>query len=170
VHDAQGDKSRTLMFRAAGTISPASLSFTRRGTVLVTPAARVRPARRACDTARRRPGLTRRFGSRVAVSISLELRRGETFAPSAPTAQATTTLRMLAGLIAPSIGVVEIDGHPATPEAAPSGGDTSYRRRGWTVSARENRWSTRCTAGRRPPPWMPRWIGSGSDRAADPAA
>jgi hypothetical protein len=37
VYDAQGDKTRALTFRAAGTISPASLSFTRRGTVLVTP-------------------------------------------------------------------------------------------------------------------------------------
>ena len=37
VYDVQGDKTRTLTFRAAGTISAASLSFTRRGTVLVTP-------------------------------------------------------------------------------------------------------------------------------------
>lgn len=37
VYDAQGDKTRTLAFRAAGSVSPASLSFTRRGTVLVTP-------------------------------------------------------------------------------------------------------------------------------------
>jgi hypothetical protein len=37
VYDSQGDKRRTLQFRAAGTIGPTSLAFTRRGTVLVTP-------------------------------------------------------------------------------------------------------------------------------------
>jgi hypothetical protein len=37
VYDAQGDKTRTLQFRAAGVVGPTSLAFTRRGTVLVTP-------------------------------------------------------------------------------------------------------------------------------------
>jgi hypothetical protein len=37
VYDAQGDKVRTIQFRAAGTISPASLSFTSEGRLLVTP-------------------------------------------------------------------------------------------------------------------------------------
>ena len=37
VYDAQGDKTRTLQFRAAGIVGPTSLAFTRRGTVLVTP-------------------------------------------------------------------------------------------------------------------------------------
>jgi hypothetical protein len=37
VYDAQGDKVRTVQFRAAGTVSPTSLAFSRRGTVLVTP-------------------------------------------------------------------------------------------------------------------------------------
>ncbi len=37
VYDAQGDKLRTLQFRAAGLLGPTSLAFTRRGTVLVTP-------------------------------------------------------------------------------------------------------------------------------------
>jgi NHL repeat-containing protein len=37
VYDAQGDKIRTLQFRAAGIVGPTSFGFTRRGTVLVTP-------------------------------------------------------------------------------------------------------------------------------------
>jgi hypothetical protein len=37
VYDAQGDKVRTLQFRAAGIISPTSLSFTRSGRLLTTP-------------------------------------------------------------------------------------------------------------------------------------
>ena len=37
VYDAQGDKIRTLQFRAAGILGPTSFGFTRRGTVLVTP-------------------------------------------------------------------------------------------------------------------------------------
>jgi hypothetical protein len=37
VYDRQGDKIRSLQFRAAGLISPTSLSFTRTGRLLVTP-------------------------------------------------------------------------------------------------------------------------------------
>jgi hypothetical protein len=37
VYDAQGDKTRTLQFRATGIVSPTSLAFSSRGTVLVTP-------------------------------------------------------------------------------------------------------------------------------------
>ena len=37
VYDAQGDKIRTLQFRAAGIVGPTGFGFTRRGTVLVTP-------------------------------------------------------------------------------------------------------------------------------------
>jgi hypothetical protein len=37
VFDASGEKVRTVQFRAAGTIAPTSLAFTRRQTVLVTP-------------------------------------------------------------------------------------------------------------------------------------
>jgi hypothetical protein len=37
VYDRQGDKVRAIQFRAAGLISPASLSFTRAGRLLVTP-------------------------------------------------------------------------------------------------------------------------------------
>ena len=65
-------------------------------------------------------GLTKRFGSRVAVSdVSLELQRGETLALVGPNgAGKTTTLRMLVGLVAPTAGVVEIDGRAATPQEA----------------------------------------------------
>jgi hypothetical protein len=37
VYDAQGDKTRTIQFRAAGVVSPTSLFFTTRGRLLVTP-------------------------------------------------------------------------------------------------------------------------------------
>jgi hypothetical protein len=37
VYDGQGDKVRTLQFRAAGTLSPTSLFFTQNGRLLVTP-------------------------------------------------------------------------------------------------------------------------------------
>lgn len=37
VYDAQGDKTRTIQFQAAGLISPTSLSFSRSGRLLVTP-------------------------------------------------------------------------------------------------------------------------------------
>jgi hypothetical protein len=37
VYDRQGDKTRTLQLHAAGLVSPTSLSFSRTGTVLVTP-------------------------------------------------------------------------------------------------------------------------------------
>ena len=37
VYDSHGDKMRTLQLRAAGTISPTSLFFTRDGRLLVTP-------------------------------------------------------------------------------------------------------------------------------------
>ena len=37
VYDAQGDKIRTVQFRAAGTVSPTSLFFTQNGRLLVTP-------------------------------------------------------------------------------------------------------------------------------------
>ena len=37
VHDAHGEKIRTVQFRAASTLSPSSLSFTNDGRVLVTP-------------------------------------------------------------------------------------------------------------------------------------
>jgi hypothetical protein len=37
VYDAQGDKTRTIQFQAAGVISPTSLFFTSRGRLLVTP-------------------------------------------------------------------------------------------------------------------------------------
>jgi ABC-2 type transport system ATP-binding protein len=56
--------------------------------------------------------LTRRFDSRVAVDdVSLELAPGEIFALLGPNgAGKTTTLRMLAGLIKPSSGSVDVHG------------------------------------------------------------
>jgi ABC-2 type transport system ATP-binding protein len=56
--------------------------------------------------------LTRRFGTRVAVDdVSFDLAGGEIFALLGPNgAGKTTTLRMLAGLISPTSGAVQIDG------------------------------------------------------------
>ncbi len=58
--------------------------------------------------------LTRRFGVRTAVEdVSFELAPGEIFALLGPNgAGKTTTLRMLAGLIEPSVGAVSVDGKP----------------------------------------------------------
>jgi len=57
--------------------------------------------------------ITRRFGRRVAVEdASFEIARGEIFALLGPNgAGKTTTLRMLAGLIEPSAGEVQLSGH-----------------------------------------------------------
>jgi ABC-2 type transport system ATP-binding protein len=57
-------------------------------------------------------GLTRRFGSRVAVDgVTLEVARGEIVALLGPNgAGKTTTMRMLAGLISPTSGSITIDG------------------------------------------------------------
>ena len=59
-------------------------------------------------------GLTRRFGARVAVEdVSFEVGKSEIVALLGPNgAGKTTTLRMLAGLISPSSGVVAIDDVP----------------------------------------------------------
>ena len=56
--------------------------------------------------------LTRRFGDRVAVEdATFELAPGEIFALLGPNgAGKTTTLRMLAGLISPTSGIVSVDG------------------------------------------------------------
>jgi ABC-2 type transport system ATP-binding protein len=58
--------------------------------------------------------LTRQFGDRVAVEdLSLELRPGEIFGLLGPNGGGkTTTLRMLAGLIAPTSGTVVLDDEP----------------------------------------------------------
>jgi ABC-2 type transport system ATP-binding protein len=65
--------------------------------------------------------LTRRFGNRVAVDdVAFQLAAGEIFALLGPNgAGKTTTLRMLAGLITPTTGSVQIDGEQMTPDAAP---------------------------------------------------
>jgi ABC-2 type transport system ATP-binding protein len=59
--------------------------------------------------------LTKTFGERVAVeAVSFDVRAGEIFALVGPNgAGKTTTLRMLAGLITPSSGVVRFRGRPA---------------------------------------------------------
>lgn len=64
--------------------------------------------------------LTRRFGDRVAVDdVSFDLAAGEIFALLGPNGSGkTTTLRMLAGLIAPSSGSVSMDGQTLGPESA----------------------------------------------------
>jgi ABC-2 type transport system ATP-binding protein len=64
--------------------------------------------------------LTRRFGDRVAVEdLSFEVKQGEIFALLGPNgAGKTTTLRMLAGLIAPTSGMVHVDGALMTPSTA----------------------------------------------------
>jgi ABC-2 type transport system ATP-binding protein len=64
--------------------------------------------------------LTRRFADRVAVQdLSFELAPGEIFALLGPNgAGKTTTLRMLAGLIVPTSGRVEVHGEPMSPRSA----------------------------------------------------
>jgi ABC-2 type transport system ATP-binding protein len=64
--------------------------------------------------------LTRRFGDRIAVQdASFILAPGEIFALLGPNgAGKTTTLRMLAGLITPSAGVVTVNGEPMSRESA----------------------------------------------------
>jgi ABC-2 type transport system ATP-binding protein len=67
-------------------------------------------------------GLTRRFGNRVALEgVSLDLRPGEVLALLGPNgAGKTTTMRLLAGLISPDEGTIEIGGVPLTPHAGPA--------------------------------------------------
>jgi ABC-2 type transport system ATP-binding protein len=64
--------------------------------------------------------LTRRFGDRVAVEdLSFSLAPGEIFGLLGPNGGGkTTTLRMLAGLIAPTGGHVELDGQPVNHETS----------------------------------------------------
>lgn len=66
--------------------------------------------------------LTRSFGSRVAVrNLSINLHRGEIVALLGPNgAGKTTTLRMLAGLIPPSSGTVELEGVVLNPKSSDS--------------------------------------------------
>ena len=65
--------------------------------------------------------LSRRFGERLALDdVSFTLEPGEIFALLGPNgAGTTTTLRILAGQIAPTTGSVEIDGQRMGPQSAP---------------------------------------------------
>jgi ABC-2 type transport system ATP-binding protein len=65
--------------------------------------------------------LTRQFGERIAVQdVSFELAPGEIFALLGPNgAGKTTTLRMLAGLIEPTSGRVDVHGEPMSRRNAP---------------------------------------------------
>ena len=65
--------------------------------------------------------LTRRFGTRVAVDdVSFALAPGEIFALLGPNGSGkTTTLRMLAGLIQPTSGSVDVDGEAMSAASAP---------------------------------------------------
>ena len=65
--------------------------------------------------------LTRTFGNRIAVEdLSFDLQRGEIFALLGPNgAGKTTTLRMLAGLIGPTSGSIQVDGEEMSKDTAP---------------------------------------------------
>ena len=112
VYDPDGDKIRTVQFRGAGPLTPNSLSFgSRWPSARHARSVRVRhpPDRVPVISAR---GLTRRYATRTAVEdVSLDVARGEIVALLGPNgAGKTTTMRMLAGLIAPTRGMVTIDG------------------------------------------------------------
>jgi ABC-2 type transport system ATP-binding protein len=66
--------------------------------------------------------LTRRFDGRVAIErVSFELRRGEILALLGPNgAGKTTTMRLMAGLLRPDEGRVEIEGLALTKHASPA--------------------------------------------------
>ena len=65
-------------------------------------------------------GLTRRYGSTLAVdNLSLSLKKGEILGLLGPNgAGKSTTLKMLAGVLAPSAGSVHINGHPLPDQPA----------------------------------------------------
>jgi ABC-2 type transport system ATP-binding protein len=66
--------------------------------------------------------VTRRFGERTAVDdVSFDVRAGEIFGLLGPNgAGKTTTLRMLAGLISPTVGEIRVDGQPLTALSGPA--------------------------------------------------
>lgn len=65
-------------------------------------------------------GVTKRFGEKRAVdNLDLEVRPGELFAFLGPNgAGKTTTIKMVCGLLQPTVGVVRVGGFPASSEAA----------------------------------------------------
>jgi ABC-type multidrug transport system ATPase subunit len=98
-------------------------------TAPVHPAAPAAPIRAAAP-AIRASGLTKRFGTHVAVdAIDLEVPRGSVFGFLGPNGSGkTTTIRMLLGLIRPTSGNVELLGHPM-----PAGGRHALPRVGSLV-------------------------------------
>lgn len=70
----------------------------------------------ATDVVLRCEGLTRRFGDRTAVDgVSFEIARGETYGLLGPNGSGkTTTISMLAGILAPDSGTVELAGKALT--------------------------------------------------------
>ncbi|MCB9545341.1 MAG: ABC transporter ATP-binding protein [Myxococcales bacterium] len=73
-------------------------------------------------------GLRRRFGAEVAVDdLSLAVPGGELYGLVGPDgAGKTTTLRMLAGLLVPEAGTVEVDGQRLGPDAGPARAALGY--------------------------------------------
>ena len=73
-------------------------------------------------------GLTRRFGTFVAAdNISFSIRRGEIFGLLGPNgAGKSTTFKMLCGLLRPSAGAAEVDGHDLYRAAAAARGRLGY--------------------------------------------
>ncbi len=71
------------------------------------------------DLVLRCEGLTRRFGERVAVDdVSFEIAQGETYGLLGPNGSGkTTTISMLAGILVPDHGTVELAGQPLTPRS-----------------------------------------------------
>ncbi len=63
--------------------------------------------------------LTRRFGDRLAVDgVSFEIARGETYGLLGPNGSGkTTTISMLAGILVPDSGTVQLAGKPLTPRS-----------------------------------------------------
>ncbi len=71
------------------------------------------------DLVLRCEGLTRRFGDRTAVDdVSFEIARGETYGLLGPNGSGkTTTISMLAGILVPDAGSVQLAGKPLTPRS-----------------------------------------------------
>jgi hypothetical protein len=107
VYDAQGDKIRTVQFRAAGIVGADQLRFhpprnrARHAGLLRVQRARYRDASTSAAARSDAISSSPSVGAWRSIGVSIDLHRGETFALVGPNgAGKTTTLRMLAGLIA----------------------------------------------------------------------